>query len=141
MQNLERCVVIMYSKGCGLAKVNEARHGILQLVKKDWRTSHALKQLCLHTQKSTASGQLLLEPSELRSSRNPRFQEVGWQNEDIGIWLPYWTTLEDASKACCILLHCICERSCTMNCKCSAAGIRWTGLCKYEGGRVNNADV
>ena len=26
MQKLERFVVIMYSKGCGLAKVNEARH-------------------------------------------------------------------------------------------------------------------
>ena len=26
MQNLERFVVIMYSKGCGLAMVNEARH-------------------------------------------------------------------------------------------------------------------
>ena len=34
MQKLERFVVIMYSKGCGLAKVNEARHRLVTSGKK-----------------------------------------------------------------------------------------------------------
>ena len=34
MQKLERLVVITYSKGCGLAKVNEARHRLFKSGKK-----------------------------------------------------------------------------------------------------------
>ena len=41
VQKFERFVVIVYSKACVLVKVNEARHGILQVVKKNlWRTHH-----------------------------------------------------------------------------------------------------
>ena len=48
VQNLERFVVIMYSTEHVLAKVHEARHEILQVVKRLWRTSHTLKQICLN---------------------------------------------------------------------------------------------
>ena len=47
----------------------------------------------------------------------------GGQREDNDIWLPHWTTLNDASNACSLLLHCGCARSCTGNCKCSRAGV------------------
>ena len=40
----------------------------------------------------------------------------GGEREDNDIWLPHWTTLNDASKACSLLLHCGCARSCTGNC-------------------------
>ena len=55
----------------------------------------------------------------------------GGGREDNDIWLPHWTTLNDASKACSLLLHCGCARSCTGNCKCSRAGVHsrhWIGL-------------
>jgi len=71
----------------------------------------------------------------------PDFQDWGWHKDSSGRWLPFWTTLQDSSKACSILLQCGCDKSCTRNCKCSRAGVRWTGLCKCEGGCVNNEET
>jgi putative hemolysin len=34
------------------------------------------------------------------------FQEWGWHKDSSGRWLPYWTALEDISKACSIQLQC-----------------------------------
>ena len=142
MEKLERFVVVMYSKGCGLAKVNEARHRLFTSGKKTLESippsqaalfehiKRALLQASFHWNQATSVHQEI-----------PDFREWGWQREDSGVWLPYWTTLQDASKACSILLHCSCERSCTGNCKCSRAGVRCTGLCKCEGGCVNIDDT
>ena len=142
MQKLERFVVIMYSKGCGLAKVNEARHRLFTSGKKSLEnippTQAALFE---HIKRSLLQASFYWNQSTSVHQVIPDFGEWGWQKEDNGIWLPYWTTLEDASKACSILLHCGCEKSCTGNCKCSRAGIHCTGLCKCEGGCVNNDDT
>ena len=62
-------------------------------------------------------------------SRNPT--NLGGGGGDNDIWLPHCTTLNDASNACSLLLHCGCARSCTGNCKCSRAGVHsrhWIGL-------------
>jgi hypothetical protein len=67
----------------------------------------------------------------------PDFQEWGWHKESSGRCLPYWTALEDSSKACSILLQCGCMKSCTRNCKCSSAGVRCIVLCKCEGMKMH----
>ena len=63
----------------------------------------------------------------------------GWEwNERFKQWAPYWTELDDASKACSILLHCGCKKSCSGNCKCAKAGKRCTALCKCEAGCIRS---
>ena len=68
----------------------------------------------------------------------PDFGEWGWHRDDSGTWMPYWTSLADASNACSTLLHCGCIASCTRNCKCTRAGVNCTRLCKCEGGCINS---
>ena len=52
-------------------------------------------------------------------------------------WTPYWTGVDDISKACSLLLHCGCVVSCKENCKCTRVG-PCSPLCKYEGACANN---
>jgi len=72
----------------------------------------------------------------------PDFKDWGWHKENSGRWLPFWTTLEDSSKACSILLKCCCVKSCRGNCKCSKAGVRCVAQVSgnVKGGCVNNED-
>ena len=73
------CVaIIMCSKGCGLTKVYEARHRIFTSGKKSPDGEHpTLSSSCVWICKERyASYQLLLEASNLRSSRTPWFQGV-----------------------------------------------------------------
>ena len=132
----------MYSKGCGLAKVNEARHHLFTSGKKTLENI-PLTQAALyeHLKRALLQASFYWKQATSVHQNIQGFAEWGWQKETTGLWLPYWTTLEDASKACYILLHCGCERSCTGNCNCSRAGVRCTALCKGEGGCVNNDDT
>ena len=120
MQKLERLVVITYSKGCGLAKVNEARHRLFTSGKKTLENIQPSRAaLFEHTKRALVQASFYWNRATLVHQEIPDFREWGWQMEYNGIWLPYWTTYSIASKACSILLHCNCERSCTGNCKCS----------------------
>ena len=142
MEKLERFVVVMYSKGCGLAKVNEARHRLFTSGKKTLESiPPSQAALFEHIKRALLQASFYWNQATSVHQEIPDFREWGWQREDSGVWLPYWTTLQDASKACSILLHCSCERCCTGNCKCSRAGVRCTGLCKCEGGCVNIDDT
>ncbi len=100
-KKLEHFVVIMYSKGCGLARVNEARHCLFTSGKKTpenipptqaslvlQHLKRALSQACFYWSQAFKLHQEI-----------PDFKEWGWQQESHGIWVPYWTTLEDSSKA------------------------------------------
>ena len=106
VRTLERCVVIMYINGCVLAKVNEAKHGILQVIKILWSPSDLLKQhICLNMQ-----SELHFKPAFTGTKCNSSIKKTlisgsGAAKLKQGIWLPHWTTLEYASKACCIILH------------------------------------
>ena len=63
--------------------------------------------------------------------------------EDVNtkLWVPFWTVLDNASKACALLLHCGCGKACRGNCICARAGIKCTILCNCEGGCNNNDGV
>ena len=65
------------------------------------RTKRALLQASFYWNRATLVHQEIQD-----------FREWGWQREYNGIWLPYWKTYQNGSKACSILLHCNCVRSC-----------------------------
>ncbi|MPC48581.1 hypothetical protein E2C01_042358 [Portunus trituberculatus] len=142
MHKLECFVVVKYSKSCGQKRVNEARHKLFTSRKKKLEdlppTQAALYQHILRALLQTCFFWRQATSVQLDT---PDFQDWGWQKTSTGEWLPFWTTLEDSSKACSILLRCGCEVSCTGNCKCSRVTVHCTVLCKCEGGCVNNAST
>ena len=62
MQTLERFVVLMYSKNCGLVKVNEARLRLFTSGKKSLTPCHQPRQHCI----STSAGQSYRELSGVK---------------------------------------------------------------------------
>uniref|UniRef100_UPI00358EB952 uncharacterized protein isoform X3 n=1 Tax=Myxine glutinosa TaxID=7769 RepID=UPI00358EB952 len=135
MRTLERFVLVMYSKGCGLERVNEAR---LRLFTSGKKTPEALPPtqaaLYQHIRRAMLQASFFWSQATSVYQDIPDFHDWGWHKDSSGGWLPFWTTLEDSSKACSILLQCGCVKSCTGNCKCCRAGVRCTILCKCEDG-------
>lgn len=140
MRRLERWTVLMYSKNCETHSVNEARklmftHGLKTLESLP-PTQHALFQ---HIKRALLTAAFVWKQSLAKEPRIPSPSEWGWEwNARTQQWMPYWTDLEDVSKACSLLLHCGCAVACKGNCKCHRAGLRCTTLCKCEGACTSN---
>ena len=140
MQRLERLTVLMYSKNCGSASVNEARNLMFTVGLKSLKsippTQHALFQ---HTKRALLIAAFTWKQSLVKHPNNPDPSQWGWEwNDRTKAWVPYWTDLPDASKGCSLLLHCACLVACKGNCKCHRGGHRCGPLCKCEGGCTNN---
>ena len=65
----------------------------------------------------------------------PDFSEWGWQKVDTNTWKPLWTTLNDASVACAIIMHCGCLDDANTIVLVSDVLV---SLCKCEEGCINN---
>ena len=139
MQRIERFVFLMYSKGCGVARVNDARHRLFTNGSRSLenlpptqaalfqRVKRTLLQASFYWDKATSVQQEI-----------PDLSEWGWHKDGTSTWQPLWTTLTDASVACAILLHCACLKKCHGRCKCKRAGVKCTALFKCEGECLNN---
>jgi hypothetical protein len=139
MQRIERFVVLMYSKGCGVARVNEARHRLFTNGSRSLEnlppTQAALFQ---HVKRALLQASFYWDKATSVQQEIPDLSEWGWHEDGTSTWQPLWTTLTDASVACAILLHCACLKACQGRCKCKRAGVKCTALCKCEGGCLNN---
>lgn len=140
MKKLERFHVLMYSKTCSAATVNEARK---DLFSHGARSLEAIPPtqaaLFEHIKRSILQACFIWKQSASCHQNIPDFGQWGWElDEKRQEWAPFWTTLADASNACALLLHCGCQKACQGNCKCSKAGVRCTALCKCDGGCANN---
>lgn len=105
MQVLEHFVVVMYNKGCGLERVNEARLRLFASGKKMLEslppTQAALYQ---HIHRAMLQASFFLSQATSVHQVIPNFENWGWHKDDNGVWLPLWTTLEDSSRpvpSCC----------------------------------------
>ena len=139
MQHLERFTVLMYSKGCGAAYVNDARahlfsHGLKSLDSIP-PTQAALFQ---HAKRSLFQASYIWKQTFRCRQDIPCPSSWGWELDTKHQWIPHWTELADASNACNLLLHCSCTKACRGNCKCTRAGLRCSTLCKCEGCCMNN---
>ena len=100
VRTLERFVVIMYGNGCVLAKVNEATHGILQVIKLLWSPSDLLRQqICLNMQSELYFKPAFTGTKCPSSIKKSLISGSGVAKLKQGIWLPHWTTLEYASNS------------------------------------------
>jgi hypothetical protein len=139
MQRMERFAVLMHSKGCGVARVNEARHWLFTNGSRSLEnlppTQAALFQ---HVKRALLPASFYWDKATSVQQEIPDLSELGCHKDGTSTWQPLWTTLADASVACAILLHCACLKACQGRCKCIQAGVKCTALCKCEGGCLNN---
>ena len=140
MQRLEQWTVLMYSKNCSAVSVNEARKLLfthsLKSLDSIPPTKNALFQ---HAKRALHTAAFVWKLSLSKAPKIPDPSEWGWEwNARTKVWVPYWTDLDDVSKACALILHCGCVVACKNRCKCHRAGLRCTTLCKCDGGCTNN---
>lgn len=135
MLMLERFVVLLYSRTSSLSTVNDARQYMFgyqgRQIDHIPPTKDALHQHVLRAvfQAGHVWGQMLVKCPPLPSPSN-----WGWkQDEDENIWIPNWTTLPEASKACPELIKCKCQVACSGRCKCCKANLPCTKLCLCGG--------
>ncbi len=129
MQRIERFVVLMYSKGCGAAGVNEARFRLFTSGTKSLESiTPTQAELFQHGKRAILQSSFYWHQALSAQQEIPHFSGWGWQKDNTSTWQPLWTTLDGCNKAC------------TGRCKCNRAGVRCTALCKCEGGCFNNED-
>ena len=127
MQNIERFVVLMYSKRCGLAKDNEARYYLCTTGRRPLENIPCTQAAPFqHIKRALQQASFYCNQAISQFQEMPDFGEWGWHRDDSGTWMPYWTSLADASNVCSILLHCGCIASCTRNCKCTRVRVNCT---------------
>ena len=143
MARLERWTVVMYSKNSGCSRVNDVRrqlftHGSRTL---DHIPPHTKR--CFNMQSELCTRQVTSGDKQGSDTKRSRMlQAWGWtQDVNTKLWVPFWTVLDDVSKACALLHHCECGKACRGNCKCARAGIKCTILCNCEGRCINNDGV
>ena len=112
MPVLEKWTVMMYSKTCNKVTVNEARQSMfthnLKSLENIPPTKGALYQ---HIKRTILVTAYIWHVAFRKMLETPPPGSYGWEwNERLKQWAPYWTELDDASKACSILLHCGCKK-------------------------------
>ena len=126
------------SKSSGCSRVNDVRR---QLFTHGTRTldhtpphTHTQETLLQHAKRALYQAGYIWRQARQRHQYVPDVSAWGWtQDVNTKLWVPFWTVLNDASKACALLHHCSCGKACRGNCKCAKAGIKCTILCNCEG--------
>ena len=128
---LEHFTVIMYDKTSELQCVNEARKDLFchkgRMMEKLPPTQDALLQ---HT-KRVAYQAAIWCTSEQSEQQIPSPEGWGWTLDECNVWIPVWSTLPIAAKACSELVKCKCksQAGCCGRCSCRKAGCKCTELC------------
>lgn len=126
-------MVVLYSRTCSLKRVNEARQSLFaQGTRRIENIPPTQAALVEHIKRATYQaghvwGQTLQTMQEL-----PSPSEWGWVKSEDG-WIPHWSDLAEASKACSELIRCGCKKGCRGNCKCTKADLPCTALCFCSG--------
>ena len=107
----------MYSRTCPLKHVNKARQSLFAQGTKRIENIPQAALLQHINRAGHVWGQTLLPIQEL-----PRPSEWGCCHSEDG-WVPFWSELPEASKACAELIRCGCKKGCQGNCKCIKADL------------------
>ena len=130
---LERFTVVLYDKTSELESVNGARRELFcQKTKAMEHIPPTQGALIQHVKRVTyQSG--IWSTSEKTQQPIPSPEGWGWTLDvDSQAWLPVWSTLPIASKACSELIKCSCIKDCTARCSCKKAQWNCTGLCSCK---------
>ena len=138
LHNIERFVILMYSKTCTLSRVNEARK---ELFARSGRSIDNIPPtqgaLIQHIKRAIYQASFIWAQSLKASSDLPSPEDWGYKLTDFG-WVPHWTDLQDASTACHEHKRCGCKKGCkSRQCTCQSANLECTELCKCGGECTN----
>ena len=84
------------------------------------------------TKRAAYLGDHQWKSSLVTSQMLPIVTEWGWKQEG-NAYIPVWTMLPIASKACKEFIKCGCKKGCAVQCKCHKNKLRCTELCKCRG--------
>ena len=133
LHEIERFIIIMYSKTCTLSRVNEARR---ELFTKGLRTLDNIPPtqgvLIEHVRRTVRTGTFQWSQALGPSPILPSPEHWGWQKTESG-WKPLWTKLPEAAASCYELIHCGCKKGCKHQCKCRVLNLECTELCYCKG--------
>ena len=134
MDEIERFLVLLYSRTSPLKKVNDARkqlfcHGNRQ-VENIPPTKEVLHQ---HVKRAAFQAGHIWGQSQILKPEVPLPHEWGWVKSDKDGWQPFWMVMPEASKGCHQLIKCKCKKRCTGNCKCFVTNLPCTQLCLCSG--------
>ena len=143
MARLERWTVVMYNKSSGCSGVNDVGR---QLFTHGTRTLNHIpphRKRCFNMQSELYTRQVTSGDKQGSDTKMSRMLQrgVGRKTVNTKLWVPFWTVLDDASKACALLHHCGCGKACRGNCICARAGINSLFCVNCEGGCINNDGV
>ncbi len=132
---LERFTTLLYNRSSQLSSVNTAR---LQLFSQKNRQIENIpptqSSLLQHAKRAAyQSGHIWGQASTWNPSI-PSPKDWGWLQQDDR-WIPHWTALPEAAKACRELIKCGCKSAnpCRGNCKCRKSNLQCTALCSCGG--------
>ena len=120
--------VLLYSRTCGLATVNEARKSLFAKGSRSLENIPPTEaSLLQHSRRAAYQGIHIWGQTLVLNPALPSPQDWGWIKVD-DTWNPYWTSLPEASKVCHELIRCGCKKACRGLCKCKNSDLRCTEL-------------
>ena len=138
MKIIERFVIFTYDKISRCTDIDKARRKMFAKRLKAEQIPPTFDALELHLRREIYQGGCVWAQALLTQPVLPSPTGWGWTKDDNGVYVPKWTTLPLAAKACYELLCCGCKKGCRKNCRCKRANLECTGLCHCQG-RDGNA--
>ena len=130
---IERFVILLYDRTSTSTDVNKARKKLFAKTSSVGKIPPSHAALVQHVKRAAFQGGHIWGQVLCPDPMLPSPDSWGWVKTDCGLFQPYWTTLQEASKTCYELISCGCKKGCRTNCKCKKAGLECTALCKCEG--------
>ena len=130
---IERFVILMYDKTSRCTDIDKARRKMFAKRLKAEQIPPTFDALEQHLRRAIYQGGYVWVQALLLQPVLPSPTGWGWTNNDNGEYVPKWTTLPLAAKACYELLCCGCKKGCRKNCRCKRAYLECTGLCHCQG--------
>ena len=117
-EEIERFVVVMYRRTSQAHKVNDARKQLFANSNRQIENIPPTKAaLFEHAKRAVYQAGHVWGQTILRDPQLPSPGLWGWKKEN-GQWVPFWTTLPEACKACRELIKCSCKGACKARCSC-----------------------
>ena len=135
IDTLEGFVVLLYKCTSPLQKFNEARKRLFAFGNRQKENIPPTRAALYYSipnvhyfRQGTSGAKHCWQINEV-----PSPADWGWLKEE-DIWVPKWSTLPKASKACIELMKCACKNNnCTGRCKCYKTNLPCTQLCSCGG--------
>ena len=133
LNEIERFIIVVYSKTCTLSRVNEARR---ELFTQGFRTIENIPPtqaaLLEHLKRAVYQAAHVWSQALDPSPKLPSPENWGWQLTE-SVWKPLWTKLPEAAVSCSELVHCGCKKGCKHQCKCRVLNLECTEQCNCKG--------